>query len=113
MFVDEVGSKASLTYVTDSVYIFVCKLYNINWSILIKFKFTLYFLSLTNVRALVFMLHTCACVHGVLFLSISVCVFILRTCVCVCSRCECALVFMLRTCECVHVAYVCFCSCCS
>ena len=100
MFVGEVGSKASVTYVT-----------NLYWSILIKFKFTLYFLSHTNVRALVFMLHTCACVQGGSFLSIRVRVCMLRTCVYVhvanvrlCSCCVLVRAFMLRTCVYVHVA---------
>ena len=49
------------------------------------------------IRVLVFMLHTCACVHVAY--------------VCLCSCCIRVLVFMLHTCACVHVAYVCLCSC--
>ena len=83
------------------------------------------------VRALVYMLRTCACVH-VAYVRLCTCcvramctccvralVLMLRTCACVhvayvrlCTCCVRALVLMLRTCACVHVAYVRLCTCC-
>ena len=81
-------------------------------------------LSSCCVRAVVFMLLTCAlCVHGAYARLCSCCarslVLMLRTRGCVyvayvrlCSCCLLAIVFILRTCACVHAAYVRLCSCC-
>ena len=51
-------------------------------------------------RVLVFMLHTCACVHGALFLNVR-CVHIAYMCVCSCWVH--VFVFMLHASACVHV----------